>query len=71
MKKQKIKKNTLTEHVADARIRRLINSEYKRGFMEGQQKAAMLMAGSIDTILQQYNHVALVENFSEEIKEGL
>ncbi len=71
MKKQKMKKNTLTKHVADAQNRRLINSEYERGFMEGQQKAAMSMAGSIDTILQQYNHVALVKNFIEELKEGL
>lgn len=55
-------KNTtinMKEHVHGVTQRRLINSEYQRGFMEGQQKAALEFAECIDRLLGKFDHVAL------------
>jgi len=58
--------DTISEHVADAQRRRLINSEYQRGFMEGQHESAREFAVLIDRILSRYDQVALVEPWSEQ-----
>ncbi len=62
MKKTKI---TMRGHVKGIKTRRLINSEYQRGFMEGQQAAALSFAGCIDGLLQRYNHVAIAPVFAD------
>ena len=49
----------LEDHVKWVETRRLINSEYQRGFMEGQQKAAIEFAELIDKMLGRYDHVAI------------
>lgn len=55
-----MKKTTVSmkKHVASVNERRLINSEYQRGFMEGQHSAAMELAECIDRLLDKFNHVA-------------
>lgn len=57
---------TMEDHVSYIKERRLINAEYKRGFMEGQQEAAMVFARCVDTLLQQHDHVATASNFIEK-----
>lgn len=52
---------SLTSYALDARADRFINSEYRRGFMEGQHEAAIAFAAVVDSILQKFNHVAAVK----------
>jgi len=56
---QQIKKSTLRNHLETTCRRRLINSEYQRGFMEGQQAAAKEFIVLIDSIMSRFDHVAV------------
>ncbi|MEI6207328.1 MAG: hypothetical protein WCP20_11130 [Desulfuromonadales bacterium] len=60
--KQKL---SMTEHVSDATNRRLVNSEYQRGFMEGEHKAAEKLAQklseALNEMLAKYNGVATMK----------
>lgn len=60
-----MKHKSMTDHVKSVNTRRLINSEYQRGFMEGQQEAAMVFAGCIDMILKRHDHVATAGTFAK------
>ncbi len=58
-------RKTLVEHVEEAEKWRFINSEYKRGCMEGQQAAAKAFAAVVDAILGQFNDIALHQNWND------
>ena len=61
-----MKSKSMMEHVKDADSRRLINGEYKRGYLEGQHAAALKMAECIDSLLAEYNRIAYVPPFVEQ-----
>jgi hypothetical protein len=50
---------TFRKRIENAATIRLINSEYQRGFMEGQHQAAMEFAECIDRLLAKHDHVAV------------
>lgn len=54
---------SLKEHVDIAAHRRLINSEYRRGFMEGQHASILVMAECIDGLSADFDHVAFGGRF--------
>lgn len=62
-----MKKQTVKDQVKSAQTRRLINSEYRRGFMEGQHEAAMMMAECIDKILANHNTVSCPGGFATTV----
>ena len=62
----KMSGKSLVEHVKMVERRRLINSEYQRGFMEGQQKAAKEFAVLIDNMLGRYDHIAIAGGYMME-----
>ena len=59
-----MKKQTVKDQVEWAQSRRLINSEYRRGFMEGQHEAAMMMAECIYKILANHDRVCTAGGFA-------
>lgn len=63
---RKLPNKSIAESVKNTQKRRLVNSEYQRGFMEGQQQAALDMAISIENILRQHNHVAVMDYCLED-----
>ncbi len=48
----------LVSHIQALEERRLVNAEYQRGFMEGQQAAIKEFAAFMDGMLGRYDHVA-------------
>lgn len=62
-----MKKQTVKDQVEWAQSRRLINSEYRRGFMEGQHEAAMMMAECIDKILANHNNISCPGGFATTV----
>lgn len=62
-----MKRQTVENQVKLAQRRRLINSEYRRGFMEGQHEAAMMMAECIDKILANHNSVSCPGGFATTV----
>lgn len=66
MSKKTQQSKTLVEHVAQIENSRLINGEYRRGFMEGQQSAAQAFAAVVDAILGQFNTLAIGKNWNAE-----
>lgn len=64
-------RKTLVEHVEEAEKWRLVNSEYKRGYMEGQQAAAKAFAAVVDAVLGQFSNVAIYQNWSAEPDSAL
>ncbi len=58
---------SLEDHVKEIQSRRLINSEYQRGYMEGQQAAAREFAAVVDNILFRFEHVAISRPLKTEI----
>lgn len=62
-------RKSFADHVKAAQDRRLNNSEYQRGYLEGEQAAALAMAKVVDAILHKYDHLATYWSFVEEGEE--
>jgi hypothetical protein len=63
------KKKTLRGQIDMERQIRFINSEYKRGFMEGQQAVMGELAALMDHIMSRYNHISRYTPVSGLLKE--
>lgn len=59
-----MKDQSAGRHVEWVQERRLMNSEYQRGFMEGQHEAVKKIALCIDQILEKHNDVCLCERLT-------
>ncbi len=54
-----MRRKSAKEHVEEIKQQRLIYSEYRRGFMEGQHQAVLEFASCIDRLLKKYDHIAV------------
>lgn len=68
------KRNKLRRLMQEAGSRRLINSEYRRGFMEGHIAAITKMAGCMDDLLHKNDNIASLptdwNEFYVELSKG-